>query len=58
MLPGRLQRERAPQVRRSIDSLYPLMTVALARGILKERVRRVQEVGIAIALAGVILMSI
>jgi EamA domain-containing membrane protein RarD len=34
-----------------------LATVVLARVVLGERVRRVQEVGIAAALAGVVLMA-
>ncbi len=39
------------------SSLYPLATVVLARLLLGERVRRVQEVGIAAAVAGVVLIA-
>ncbi|MDQ6605893.1 MAG: DMT family transporter [Actinomycetota bacterium] len=38
-------------------SLYPVATVLLARALLGERVRRVQEVGILAAIAGVILIA-
>jgi drug/metabolite transporter (DMT)-like permease len=40
-----------------LGSLYPVITVLLARAILGERVRRVQEVGIVAALAGVALIA-
>ena len=39
------------------SSLYPLATVVLARVVLGERVRRVQEVGIVAAIAGVALIA-
>jgi drug/metabolite transporter (DMT)-like permease len=38
-------------------SLYPLATVTLARGLLGERVRRSQEIGIAAAVAGIALIA-
>lgn len=40
-----------------LGSLYPLATVALARILLGERVRRIQEAGIAAALVGVALIA-
>jgi EamA domain-containing membrane protein RarD len=39
------------------SSLYPLATVVLARIVLGERVHRIQELGIAAAIAGVVMMS-
>ncbi len=38
-------------------SLYPLVTVTLARVLLGERVRRIQELGIAAALAGIAMIA-
>jgi len=40
-----------------LASLYPIVTVVLARVVLSERVDRGQEVGIAATLAGVVLIS-
>jgi uncharacterized membrane protein len=40
-----------------LASLYPVITVVLARMVLEERVARSQEVGIALTLAGVALIS-
>jgi drug/metabolite transporter (DMT)-like permease len=40
-----------------LGSLYPVMTVVLARLLLGERVRRIQEAGIVSVLAGVALIA-
>jgi drug/metabolite transporter (DMT)-like permease len=41
-----------------LGSLYPAMTVVLARTFLSERVSRVQELGVAAVLAGVVAISL
>lgn len=41
-----------------LSSLYPVATVILARIVLNERMVRLQQLGIALALAGVLLISI
>jgi drug/metabolite transporter (DMT)-like permease len=38
-------------------ALFPLATVGLARAVLGERVARVQELGIGVALAGVVMLA-
>ncbi len=38
-------------------SQYPLVTVLLARAVLHERVRRIQELGIVAAVVGVALIA-
>jgi drug/metabolite transporter (DMT)-like permease len=40
-----------------VGSLYPVMTVILARAVLGERIRRVQQVGVVAALAGVAMIA-
>ena len=40
-----------------LASLYPVMTTLLARGLLKERLRAVQNIGVIAALAGVLLLN-
>lgn len=41
-----------------LGSLYPVVTVLLARALLHERLRRVQQAGVTGALAGVVLVSL
>ena len=40
-----------------LASLYPVVTVLLARHHLHERVHRLQELGIVLTLAGIVLVS-
>ena len=40
-----------------VGSLYPVMTLILARAVLRERIRRVQQVGVLAALAGVAMIA-
>jgi drug/metabolite transporter (DMT)-like permease len=40
-----------------VGSLYPVMTLILARAVLGERIRRVQQFGVAAALAGVAMIA-
>jgi drug/metabolite transporter (DMT)-like permease len=40
-----------------LGSLYPVVTVLLARVLLGERVQRTQDVGVLVALAGVVLVT-
>lgn len=42
----------------ALGSMYPVMTMALARGLLHERLSRLQGYGVVLALAGVVLLAV
>ena len=41
----------------TLGSLYPVVTIALARVVLGERLRAVQNAGVVLALAGVVAIA-
>lgn len=41
-----------------LASLYPVVTVLMARAVLRERVARSQELGVVVTIAGVVLISV
>jgi len=40
-----------------LGSLYPVVTILLARAFLAERLRMIQNVGVVLALAGVVAIA-
>jgi len=40
-----------------LGSLYPVVTILLARGVIGERMRGIQNVGVVLSLVGVVVIA-